>query len=93
MLIAIMSNTFQEVYEKRHQSEIEERINLLNDFKVFLERKELGLGSKYLFVIKPTKKNQLDDSLESKIASFRESSENESKRLYEQQGLLYDMMV
>lgn len=37
MLIAIMSNTFTEVMEKKHQSSIEERIVLLNDFRLFLD--------------------------------------------------------
>ena len=56
--------------DERHQSAIEERIKLLDDFRVFLQKffkyKELKLGSKYLYVIKPTKKfQQDDDSLES----------------------------
>lgn len=57
MLIAIMSNTFGEVMEKKHQSAIEERIVLLNDFRLFLDKFDLDMGAQYLFVIKPSKRN------------------------------------
>ena len=57
MLIAIMSNTFGEVMEKKHQSAIEERIVLLNDFRLFLDMFDLDMGAQYLFVIKPSKRN------------------------------------
>ena len=45
MLIAIMSNTFGEVMEKKHQSAIEERIVLLNDFRLFLDKFDLEMGA------------------------------------------------
>lgn len=45
MLIAIMSNTFEEVMEKKHQSAIEERIILLNDFRLFLDKFKLEMGA------------------------------------------------
>ena len=64
MLIAIMGNTFDEVMEKKHQSAIEERIIILNDFRLLLDKFHLKMGGQYLFVIKPSKKNQLEESLE-----------------------------
>ena len=45
MLIAIMGNTFGEVMEKKTQSAIEERIILLNDFRVFLDKFDLKMGA------------------------------------------------
>ena len=45
ILIAIMGNTFEEVMEKKHQSAIEERIILLNDFRVFLDKFDLKMGA------------------------------------------------
>ena len=65
MLIAIMGNTFDKVMEKRLPSSIEERIILLNDFRLFLDKLDLNIGAQYLFVIKPSKRYQLDESLES----------------------------
>ena len=65
MLIAIMGNTFDKVMEKRIPSSIEERIILLNDFRLFLDKLDLNIGAQYLFVIKPSKRYQLDESLES----------------------------
>ena len=64
MLIAIMSNTFEEVMEVKHQSAIEERITILNDFRLFLDKFSLNMGAQYMFVIKPSKTNVLEDSLE-----------------------------
>ena len=54
MLIAIMSNVFDAVNEKQHQSSIKERIVLLNDFRSFLGKFELNIGDPYLFVIAPS---------------------------------------
>ena len=71
MLIAIMGNTFEEVWDKKHQSAIEERIVLLNDFRLFLDEFDLNMGAQYLFVIKPSKKNQLEESLESQVAAVQ----------------------
>ena len=45
MLIAIMGNTFDDVMEKKHQSAIEERIILLNDFRLFLDTFDLEMGA------------------------------------------------
>ena len=85
MLIAIMSNTFTEVMEKKHQSSIEERIVLLNDFRLFLQKFNLNIGAQYLFVIKPSKRNQLEESLESRLDAVKESTENYAKRILEHQ--------
>ena len=38
MLIAIMGEVFNLVTERKHQSSLTERIELLNDFRVFLDK-------------------------------------------------------
>ena len=65
MLIAIMTDVFEAVNEKQHQSSIKERIVLLNDFRSFLSLFKLNVGDPYLFVIAPGTMNHLEDSLES----------------------------
>ena len=83
MLIAIMGNTFEEVMEKKHQSAIEERIVILNDFRLLLDKFRLNMGGQYLFVIKPSKKNQLEESLETQVATLQETTEMQAKKILE----------
>ena len=83
MLIAIMGNTFEEVMEKKHQSAIEERIVILNDFRLLLDKFRLDMGGQYLFVIKPSKKNQLEESLETQVATLQETTEVQAKKILE----------
>ena len=45
MLIAIMTEVFNEVFANSHQSSLTERIILLNDFRVFLDKFELGFDA------------------------------------------------
>ena len=81
MLIAIMANTFDEVMAVKHQSAIEERINILNDFRLFLDKFNLNMGAQYMFVIKPSKSRLLEDSLENKLALLEEKTERQTKRI------------
>ena len=45
MLIAIMGEVFAEVTEKKQQSSLTERISLLNDYRGFVDSKNLGLDA------------------------------------------------
>ena len=64
MLIAIMTEVFEEVNGNSHQSSLTERIILLNDFRVFLDKFELGFDAQFLFLITPTNQNTLEESME-----------------------------
>ena len=44
MLIAIMQNTFEEVKEEKKQSAMSEKINILNDFRLILEKMDLKMN-------------------------------------------------
>ena len=61
MLIAIMQNTFTEVLDEKKQSAMSEKINILNDFKLILEKMDLKMDFQYLFIIKPRAENGSDD--------------------------------
>ena len=63
MLIAIMSQTFDEVTETKKQSAMQEKINILNDFRLFLEKMDLKMNFQYIFLIKPRSLQEQDDSL------------------------------
>ena len=53
MLIAIMSNTFDQVLAEKKQSAMNEKINILNDFRLILEKMDLKMNFQYIFLIKP----------------------------------------
>ena len=65
MLIAIMGQTFGEVTEEKKQSAMQEKINILNDFRLFLEKMDLKMNFQYIFLIKPRSLQEQDDSLSS----------------------------
>ena len=53
MLIAIISNTFQQVLENKQQSVMKERISMLADFKALLRFLHIVEEFQYIFEIKP----------------------------------------
>ena len=53
MLIAIMSNTFDNVMEKKQQSALKERIGILNDFRLVVRALKLDSQFQYIVVIQP----------------------------------------
>ena len=88
MLIAIMGEVFAVVTEKKQQSSLTERIVLLNDFRVFLDRYYLMLDAQFFFLITPSEKNTLEDSLEERIAHIKEAIENQTKNIHERQDAI-----
>ena len=44
MLIAIMANTFEDVMSEKDQSAMNEKINILNDFRLILEKMDLDMN-------------------------------------------------
>ena len=56
MLIAIMSQTFDNVSANSETSSIKERISLINDFSNFIDLcfgSSLNLDGQYLFIVQP----------------------------------------
>ena len=53
MLVALMSDTYNEINEKKQQSKMREYINLLNDYRNFLDYFNLGLEANYIFIVTP----------------------------------------
>ena len=72
MLIAIMSNTFDEVLEDKDSSAMNEKINILNDFRLILEKMDLKMNFQYIYVVKPNNQGEEDDSVPGKLTSMRE---------------------
>ena len=55
MLIAIMGDTFARVSEVKEQSALKEKIAILSDYVILVERETLARGnlSRYLFAVEP----------------------------------------
>ena len=81
MLIAIMGEVFTEVTERKKQSSLTERIALLNDFREFVDSEKTGLDAQFIFLIKPTEENDLEEDLEEKVTNIREAIEIHSKEI------------
>ena len=88
MLIAIMSEVFAVVTEKKQQSSLTERIELLNDFRVFLDHYYLKIDAQFFFLITPSEKNTLEDSLEERIAHIKEAIEHQTKSTHDRQDAI-----
>ena len=86
MLIAIMTLIYEQVTEKEHQSSISERISLLNDFSVFLNSFQLNLDSQYIFVVKPSSQDSLQNTIEMKLDEI-------ASTMNKQQSTLIDSVV
>ena len=86
MLIAIMTLIYEQVTEKEHQSSISERISLLNDFSVFLNSFQLNLDSQYIFVVKPSSQDSLQNTIEVKLDEI-------ASTMNKQQSTLIDSVV
>ena len=52
MLIAIMADTFTEVQSGKKQSAMNEKINILSDFRLILKKMDLDMNFQYIFVVK-----------------------------------------
>ena len=72
MLIAIMQNTFEEVKEEKKQSAMSEKINILNDFRLILEKMDLKMNFQYVFIVKPRTHTEEDDSIGGKMDHLTE---------------------
>ena len=53
MLVALMTDVYTEINDKESQSTMREYINLLNDYRNFLDYFDLGLKANYIFVVTP----------------------------------------
>ena len=53
MLIAIMNDTFTEFAAKKYQSAMNEKINILSDFRLVLMNLNLDMNFNYLYIVKP----------------------------------------
>ena len=73
MLIAIMSEIYDQVTEEDAQSSASERISLLTDYSFFLDNFNLGLDAQYLYVVQPSSQDFIRDSVEEKIDDLAES--------------------
>ena len=67
MVIAIMSQTFDNVADASYQSSITERISLLNDFSIFLDFFKLDIDAQFLFLVYPSSKDFVINSVEEKL--------------------------
>ena len=83
MLIAIMTLIYEQVTEKEHQSSISERISLLNDFSVFLNSFQLNLDSQYIFVVKPSSQDSLQNTIEVKLEEIASTMNKQQSTLIE----------
>ena len=63
-------------------------IELLNDFRVFLNKFSLGIDAQFLFLITPSQKNSLEETTEEQLASVKESLENQSKGIQDRQDMI-----
>ena len=79
MLIAIMSDVFSDVVQRKKQYSLTERIMLLNDFRVFLDFFELGLDAQFIFLVIPSQDNTIEDTMEEQLALMKESVEQHAK--------------
>jgi len=55
MLIAIMSNTYDMVSEKKNASMMRERISILSEYRAILSM--FSPNHRYFFIVKPTNEN------------------------------------
>jgi archaellum component FlaC len=88
MLIAIMTEVFELVTSRKQQSSLTEMIELLNDFRVFLNKFSLGIDAQFLFLITPSQKNSLEESAEEQLTSVKESLESQSKGIQDRQDMI-----
>ena len=75
MLIAIMNNTYTEVLVAKSQSAMNEKINILSDFRLLLDKLDLQMDFQYIFLIKPANSIVDDDSLPAQLSQVHKSVE------------------
>ena len=92
MLIAIMGQTFNEVLEDKKQSAISEKINILNDFRLILEKMDLKMNFQYIFLIKPHSLCEEDDSLTDKLDSLSGDLDRTSQKILTEQHNWRELM-
>ena len=81
-----MGEVFGDVTERKKQSALTERISLLNDFRVFNDRRKLELDAQFFFLITPSEKNDLEENLEEQVANIKEAIETHSKEIQSRQN-------
>ena len=67
MLIAIMSEIYDDVTENKDTNSIIERINLLTDYSIFLDYFDLTPDANFLFVVEKSSQDLIINTVEEKI--------------------------
>ena len=87
-----MGQTFGEVMEDKKQSAISEKINILNDFRLILEKMDLKMNFQYIFLIKPHSLCEEDDSMTDKLDTLSENLERTSQKILTEQHNWRELM-
>jgi len=71
MLIAIMGDTFDNVFENKKQYAMKEKLNILNDFVLILGIENAEDEDKYIYVAEPKQKGESENSWEGKVGAIK----------------------
>ena len=58
-----------------------EKINILNDFRLILEKMDLKMNFQYIFIVKPRDKIEDDDSLAGKMEHLTDVFDKTSSKI------------
>lgn len=72
MLIAIMGDTFDNVYESKQLYAIRENLGILSDYSMIMSIEQADTVDKFIFLAQPLVKNEEGDLWTGKITEIKE---------------------